>query len=244
MTIEAPLGYPVFLDGRICLIGSGQNSISALDENGNPLWTYFSRSPLTGIDAAGKLILASSLDGTMEIIGEDGSLVYSFEPGGSRIPCIYGSAISPDGAKIALVSGLDEQRFLFLERSGDSYRVAYHENLGQGFRRPVQLAFIDSGNRVAFEREGGLGIFDTGKRTSVTIPLSGKIHAIDDEGEENFLFVITGDGSEKKLVALRYPDRIFLEAPFKSESPFLARRKNELFIGSGDRIMALALRKH
>ncbi|MDR1212213.1 MAG: WD40 repeat domain-containing protein [Spirochaetaceae bacterium] len=243
-TVEAPSGYPVFLNGRLYLAGGDQSSLTALDKDGNAAWTYFFQAPLTGIDAAAGLILAGSLDGTIELISGEGDMVYSFEPGGSRIPCIYNCAISQDGAKIALISGLDEQRFLFLERSGETYQVAYHENLGEGFRRPVQLRFIDSDRRVAFEKAGGLGIFDTEKYESFTLPLTGTVYAIDNEGGGDFLFVITGEEDKKNLVAIRYPDRVFIEAPFRSGAAFLARRGDQLYIGGGQSIIAFALRSN
>ncbi|MDR1430395.1 MAG: WD40 repeat domain-containing protein [Spirochaetaceae bacterium] len=243
-TIASPSGYPVFLDGLCYLAGGDQSSLTALDENGDSTWTYFFEAPLTSIDAASGLILAGLLDGTIELISGKGETLYTFDPGGSRIPCIFNCAIAEDGSKIALISGLDEQRFLFLERSGDTYRVAYHENLGEGYRRPVQLRFIDSGRRVAFERPGGLGIFDTVKRESVTLALGGDIYAIDNEGGGDFFFVITGDENKKNLVAVQYPDRIFIEAPFKSNAAFFARRGDQLYIGGGQSLIAFDLRSN
>jgi hypothetical protein len=242
--VLSPEGYPVFLDGLLCLVGRDQSSLKALDEEGKVKWTHFFPAPLTGLDAAAGLIIAGSLDGAVELIDQNGQLVYTFEPGGSRIPCIYGCAISSDGSKLALISGLDEQRFVFLERSGETYRVAYHEALGEGFRRPVQLAFVDNDRRVSFERQGGLGIFNTENRESLTIPLTGRIYALDREGDGDFLFVITTEESKKNLVAIRYPDRVFIQAPFKSESAFLGRRQNELYIGGGNSLMAFELRSN
>ncbi|MDR0389399.1 MAG: WD40 repeat domain-containing protein [Spirochaetaceae bacterium] len=240
-TVPSPSGYPVFLDGDLYLMGGDQVSLKALDGEGNDTWTYFFGAPLTGIDAAAGAILAGLLDGTIELISSEGVLLYTFEPGGSRIPCIYGCAISEDASKIALISGLDEQRFLFLEKSGDTYRVAYHESLGEGFRRPVQLYFIDSGRRAVFERPGGLGIFDTVQRKSVTLPLRGNVYAIDNQGGGDFLFVITEEGNTKNLVAIRYPERVFLKAAFKSDAAFLARHENELYIGGGQSLMAFEI---
>jgi hypothetical protein len=240
--VSAPEGYPVFLDGRLYLVGGDQSSLLALDGEGQVTWTHFFSAPLTGLDAAAGLILAGALDGSIELIDQSGALVYTFEPGGSRIPCIYGCAISSDGSKLALISGLDEQRFLFLEKSGETYRVAYHEALGEGFRRPVQTAFIDNDRRVSFERREGLGIFNTESLESITIALDGRIYALDGRGDGGFLFLITGEGEIKKnLVAIRYPDQVFIQAPFKSEAAFLGRHENELYIGGGGSLIAFDL---
>jgi hypothetical protein len=239
---SSDLGYPVFLNGRCFLVGSDQSSLQALDEEGTVLWTYFFPAPLTGINAAGGLIIAGSLDGTMELLDMAGRAAYSFEPGGSRLECIYACALSSDGSKLALIAGLDEQRFLFLERSGDSYRVAYHESLGEGFRRPVHLNFIDGDRRVSFERQGGLGIFNTASRESITVALKGRILAVDPQGGGGLLFVITDPGEGKKiLAAIRYPSQVFIEAPFKSESGFLGRRGSELYVGGGSGLLSFAI---
>jgi hypothetical protein len=151
---------------------------------------------------------------------------------------ILGCAISQDASRFALVSGIDEQRFLYLERSGDTYRVIYHEFLGTGFRRPVYVSFIDNDGKIVFEREEGLGIYSIGGRGSVSLGMEGEIAALDDSGDDGFLFVITSQGpAEKRLISIRYPGIIVNEAPFRSGSVFLLRRNKRLYLG-GDLSMA------
>jgi hypothetical protein len=68
--------------------------------------------------------------------------------------------------------------------------------------------------------------------------MEGEIAAIDDSGDEGFLFVVTSQGpNEKRLISIRYPGIIVNEAPFKSNSVFLFRRSNRLYLG-GDLSMA------
>jgi hypothetical protein len=239
LEIKNPGGYPFFLDGRIYIAGKEGNSISAAGSGGEILWTYDFPAPLTCVDAAAGYILAGTLDGTVELLNRMGKQVFpSFEPGGSRLSVILGCAISRDASRLAVISGFDDQRFLLLEQSGDSYRVVFHEFLTDGFRRPVHVAFIDGDSKVVFEREDGLGIYDIASRTSVNIPLKGSIAALDDNGSGGMLFVITSLGPvEKRLVVVRLPETIVMEAPFKSENVFLGRRNNQLYVG-GDLSMA------
>ena len=238
-SIEAPKGYPLFLDNRVFIVGSEQNFIRAINGSGDTLWTYDFSSPVTCVDAAGGNLLAGTLDGEVILLNAAGvPAIAPFEPGGSRLSVILGCAISQDASRLALVSGIDEQRFLYLERSGDTYRVIYHEFLGTGFRRPVHISFIDNNSKIVFELEGGLGIYSIGGRGSVSVRMEGEIAALDDSGDDGFLFVITSQSpNEKRLISIRYPGIIVNEAPFRSGSVFLLRRNKKLYLG-GDLSMA------
>jgi hypothetical protein len=63
--IENPKGYPFFMDNRSFIVGSEQNSITALDQTGEELWTHDFPAPLTCVDAAGGYFLAGTLDGAV-----------------------------------------------------------------------------------------------------------------------------------------------------------------------------------
>jgi hypothetical protein len=244
LSIEAGRGYPLFLDNRIFLLGDEQNAVTALDAAGNVRWTYDFAAPITDIDAAAGLVLVGTLDGTVDLLNENGSRIFFFEPGGSRLSVIYGCRISRDGSKLAIVSGFDDQRFLLLERFGGTYRVSYHEFLADGFRREVSMAFIDGDQRVAFEREGGLGIYHINSRTSLKIPLRGGVIALDESGEEDLLFVITSQPDRKKnLVGIRFPGTIIMETPFQSDHAFLSRQGRRLYVGGGNTLAAFDLGK-
>jgi len=245
LLIEKAKGYPLFLDNRIFIVGSEQNSLTALGPGGEELWTHDYPAPVTCIDAARGFVLAGTLDGAVELIDSLGNPVFTpFEPGGSRLSVILGCAISKDASRLAVISGIDDQRFLLLERAGETYKVIYHEFLTAGFRRPVHISFVDRDNKVAFEREGGLGLYDIVSRTSINLPLEGEIAVLDDSDGDRFLFVITSQGSgEKRFVAVRYPAFIVIDAPFKSNNAFFARRDNRLYLGSDITMVSLKLEK-
>jgi hypothetical protein len=249
-TIDKPRGYPAFLDGRTFIFGSEQNALSETDGSGNILWAYESAAPLTCADAAAGLVLIGSLDGVVEVLDSGGRQKFVFEPGGSRYSIILGCAFSRDGSRIAVVSGIEPQRFLLLERYGNNegYKVIYHEFLESGFRRPVHIGFIDQGRRVVFEREGGLGIHDVGSSKSYKVALDGTALAIDSLGEDGLLFVITGSGKgqsmdQKNLVGIYLPQKVFIRAPFKSGDAFLGRSGSQLFLGGGSTLVSYELEK-
>jgi hypothetical protein len=239
-------GYPFFPDkdgGRVFIVSREQNSLSFIGDDGLPLWSYDFAAPLTCVDAAAGLLLAGTLDGAITVLDASGARVFFFEPSGSRIAVITGCAISEDGLRLALISGLDDQRFLLLEKFGDSYRVTYHEFLGDGFRRPVYVDFVDTDRRVAFERGGGLGLYDIARRTSLTVPLLGSVVAADRNGDAGLLFIVCSvkaqhnAAAEKRFYAIRYPGNIVLNAPFYADNVFLGREGNMVFVG-GDNALA------
>jgi hypothetical protein len=244
--VEKGRGYPLFPGGRIFLMGSEGNSISALDGAGRTLWTYDFAAPLTCIDAAGGIVLTGSLDGAAEVLDDNGRQLFSFEPGGSRLSVILGCAVSRDGSRLGIISGVDDQRFLLLERFGDAadgeYKVVYHEFLEDGFRREVFISFIEDDNWIVFERNGGLGVYKISARRSSKIPLPGTVSAIDASGGGGLLFIISSPREgQKMLIALRLPDRIVMKAPFKSETAFLGRSGSRIYTGGGTTLASFEL---
>jgi hypothetical protein len=248
LTIEHPEGYPFFLDNQIFIAGKERNSLTALDEAGAIRWTYDFAAPLTCIDAAAGRILTGTVDGTVEVLDNSGKRLYIFPPGGSRIAVILGCAISRDGRVMGIVSGIDDQRFLVLEQFGNAenveYKVVYHEFLEDGFRRGLVVSFVNNDNWIIFERQGGLGVYETGTRRSHTLPLDGNIAAVDGSGNDGLLFVISSQGlRQKRLVMARLPDRIIVEAPFKSGTAFLDREETRLYVGGGTTLASFELEK-
>jgi hypothetical protein len=258
--IENPRGYPFFMDGRTFLVGSEQNSISEIGDSGDVLWTYEFACPITCVDAAADLVLAGLLDGTVSVLDRDGKQVFSFAPGGSRYAVILGCAISKDGSRIAVISGIETQRFLLLERFGTfaplgaafpggnsgnvDYKVVYHEFLGDGFRRPVHIEFVENDRWVVLEREGGLGFYEAGSRQSNKVDLKGDLCALDSIGGNGLVFaIVTVSGNEKELVGIKLPGRTALKVPFKSWEVFLGRTDSELFIGGGQTLVSFTLEK-
>jgi hypothetical protein len=237
-------GYPLFMDGKLFLVGEEQTSLSLVNQSGELLWTYDFAAPLTSIDAAADCILTGSLDGTVELLDVSGKRIFFFEPGGSRLAVILGCRISKDGSRLAIISGYDRQRFLLLERFGDSYNTVYHEFLEDGFRHAVHISFVENDHWIAFERQGGLGLYEIETRQSGKVPLQGNIIALDETGSNALIFVISSSGGRSKtLSAIRLPGTMVMEAPFKSETAFFSRQGQELYVGGGMTLASFQLEK-
>jgi len=257
LTLKNKDGYPFFIDNRLFILSSEQNSISELSLKGDTLWSYDFSSPVTCADAAAGLLATGEINGTISLINTNGQLFWTTEPSGSRIPAIFGCAISRDGTRMGVISGIDSQRFLFIEKDNASYKIGHHEFLGKGFRRPVFIKFENDEKKLVYERQGGLGIYDTSSRLSYFIPFEGRVAQMDSSGGDGLLFLITTapeqqDGAngfngevhdKKNLIAIRYPDDIMISAPFKSKSVFLERSKDLIFVGGGRKLACFKIEK-
>ncbi len=232
-------GYPYMADGRTFVVGVEQHSVAEIDENGKERWRRDFEAPITCADAASGMALFGLLDGTVELIGRNGELVFTFEPGGSRLPVIAAARISPDGERIALISGVDPQRFVLLSRSGQTYKVVHHEYLDKGFRRPVLAAFVDKGKYVVFEREKGLEVYDTASRKSAVLDIGGAILAFEDETDDKRFFLIADSGDYRELVGVALPAGVFMRAPYLGQEKYIARRGSRLYLGGDGTIAAL-----
>jgi hypothetical protein len=248
--IDNPRGYPFFLDGRCFLVNSEQNALAEIDRSGAAAWTYDFSGQLTCVDAAASLLVTGSLDGIVTILDNKGKPVFIFEPGASRYPVILGCAISRNGTRVALVAGIDGQRFILLEKFGASpgeYKVVYHEFLEGGFRRPVHVSFAEDDRWVIFERSGGFGVYEIGSRRLRKVRLDGEIQVIDRSGNMGIVFSIVSrslnENNEKELVGIKLPGKVMLEMPFKSGDVFFDRIDSQLLIGGGQTLISFDIGK-
>jgi hypothetical protein len=258
INIPNPRGYPLLLDDRVFVINGDMNALSEINSAGQVMWTYEFGSVLTCVDAAAGLVITGSLDGVITILDSGGERLFYFQPGGSRYEVIAGCAISSDGSRVGAICGVDQQRFLLFERLGNAggdYKVVYHEFLDTGFRRAVMVSFIDDDSRIIYEREGGLGCYNTKARRAIFIPLDGEIAAIGNSGDQGLLFLITSRPQNNELIGIKLPrdrrfgfprssvlrDAIFIRAPFKSEDVFLGRDGPMLIVGGGVTLVSFEL---
>ena len=142
-------------------------------QDGRVLWTQNFLSPLTVLDAAQERTFVGLLDGRAFVFGSSGDLLLEYRPGGSRIEAIYGGAFSDDGKSLALISGLDPQRFVLLEERKNGYRPVTHHDTGTDFRRGVPVGFVAGGGRILYEGNGSVTAVDRVDFIPRDLPIEG-----------------------------------------------------------------------
>ncbi len=147
---------------------------------------------------------------------------------------------------VAAVSGLDRQRLVVMEKRVSAYRVAYHRWLDSDYRRPVDMAFTEEGDRLVFESPEGArayGPFARGGGREIALPAASPIGLGQTLRGGELLALISGSSGEKRLVCATASGRIVVDAPLSAEEAFLRASGDSIYIGADDRIARLDLRE-
>ncbi len=237
-------GLPFFIEDRLFTISTEQNELSSFSGTGEKKWSRVFPSPITCIDGRGSLVAVGLLDGGVQILkAASGVEVYAFAPGGSSYPVILGIRLSEDGTKIAMVAGIDPQRFLIVEESNGAYKVAHHEYLSSSFRRPIALSFLEAGRYVAFETDQGLSVYDSKSGSTHQLKAKGHLLSIANDVVDGRLFALFSTQEGRMLLGAELPDNVFFRAstaePGPEKDAFLLRSGNRLILGSPGALAAL-----
>lgn len=240
------LGYPFFAASRRFVIGPDQASVSELGSDGKIAWTRRFSSIVTTFAACPSVAVFGLMDGSIVGIDSSGTELLNFSPGASRIPGIYGVAVSPDGRTVAAVSGLDRQRLIVLEKRVSAYRVAYHRWLDSEYRRPIAMAFTPDGRRMLFESPDGLVILDTpgkirGHETLIHVDSPVEFGKTVHGGE--FLVFIAGSENKRRLMCVLPSGRVVVNVPLSANQLYLETAGDAVFVGADDRIARLDMRE-
>ncbi|MFQ3546739.1 MAG: hypothetical protein SNJ56_00210 [Termitinemataceae bacterium] len=241
LQIQNPAGYPIFFDSQAFIIGKYQDSIQAVSSSGNTTWQFDTAAPITCLDYKAGHLVIGTLNGMISILNEEGKEIFSYQTGGSRIPVVYGVALSSDAKKVALVSGIDKQRFIVLEKSGASYKVLYHRFLSSNFRRPVLIRFLKKDTYITFEGNTELLSFNLPRKQLYSIPLSQPLLGISDLTNDMLLIVITGENGRNNLHILELPDRILVSSSFSAQQPFTTSHQDLFVLGSNELLLGIKI---
>lgn len=241
MTIPAG-GFVHLANQQTYLFLPGGDGVSQYNDNGVVLWTRVHTAPITAFNSSPKGTVIGYADGYLVCIAPDGKEKFAFYPGGSDYQVILGAAISEDGTQVACVAGIDKQRFLLINITGDQYKISYHTYLESNLRRQVLVEFEKNGDFAFFESGSALGIIDCRKFTKSTVPIEGRVVAAG-KSPGNALFVIlTKNGAKYTLSAIERPDHLVASIRFEAKDAFLIQREDAIFLGSDSRISRIDIR--
>jgi hypothetical protein len=145
------------------------------DRSGETLWDRDFPALMTSVSIQGDFALVGLLDGSLHLLDRRGSPVFEYAPGGSRIPVAVGCALSPDGRRIAAVTGIDPQVLTVLSREGAGFAPVARRVLPDTFRREVRIGFSPDSRLLFLEGRSGAGLFDPGGRSLRWIALPGSL---------------------------------------------------------------------
>ena len=117
-------------------------------------------SPISIFNKKESRSLVGLLNGRFYILDDTDSIIFEYMPAGSRIKGVYGGTLSEDGLEVALISGLEPQRFLLLKERAGSFHFKFQHRLETDFRRPVFMKFVSDDRFVVFEGNNGVVAVD------------------------------------------------------------------------------------
>ncbi len=236
-------GYPFFSAGRLFVLHPDQSGVSEFDPGGRLLWSFEFPSIVTCHSANGRTAIFGLLDGRAMAVTGAGEIEFVLEPGGSRIDCIYGIAISGDSKRVALLSGLDRQRFLVYERTPSGMKEIHASGFLEGLTRPATLAFTGMDRHVFFERPEGVFICDT--RSGVEHALAtGRIVSgpVVLDGGAGF-FLTLDESGEHRLVGVDETGCRIVSRPVRESHVELYAHEDSLYVTVGETLHRIDLER-
>lgn len=232
-------GIPYFSNDRRFLVSPGMDAIGEYRSDGYLAWNYEFPAIITAFEATREFTVAGLMNGMVEGVDRNGARNFSFETGGSRIPVIYGLAVSGSGDAIALVCGLDRQRFIYLERKGGDFRVAHHRYLDSSYRSPVAIRFSADGRFAYFAQPEGISVFDAKKRSFGSVPFVSTNFDVLTEGGKGFVILSSSIPEGRMIICVDPPGRVIFSHLLPSGISFVAMRGESLYLGIDDRVARL-----
>ncbi len=228
--IQTP-AFPYTRNGLLFLINSFKGIVWKVDPvDGEILWQREFISEITFLDAHDTRTLIGLLDGHCVLIHDTGEILHDFRPGGSRIEAIYGGALSEDGTKIALISGLDPQQFILLAEQKKEFHLITSHDTNTDFRRNVLVQFINDSSQAVYESSGTITIVEVDGSGYRQLELPGTLTAWALIEEVDTLAILRSGPSKPELNILTYSEQSIFKASLPEDIRSITARGNRVFL--------------
>ena len=234
-------GYPLLSgDGkRIFNVKTDLTGIIESDKAGEPLWDRDFPSMMTSISLRGESLLVGLLNGTLLLLGRQGSPLFEYAPGESRIPVILGDAVSGDGALLAAVSGIDPQYLTVMRRGGSTFARLSKTALSSDFRREVRMSFSPDSRFLMLEGERSTGLYDPASRRLSWVSLRGTVAGMSFPGRGQYAALAARDGPLAELCIVGPFTAPILRESFPAHELSLGEVDGQLLMGIDDRLLRI-----
>ena len=194
-------GYPLLSpDGsRVFNVNSDLSGIIELDKSGAALWERDFPALMTTLSLQGEALVVGLLNGSLLLLNSQGSPLFEYKPGGSRIPVILGSALAAGATFIAAVSGIGPQYLTVLRRQGSGYAPIVTQVLSSDFRREVRLGFSPDSRVLFLEGRDAAGLFDPSGATLRWVSLRGGLAGVAFAGRGRYAALAAAEGGRVQL---------------------------------------------
>lgn len=235
-------GYPYFKNNLIYVFLAGGASFTKCNSDGSENWTYEGTIPITAFSAKENYTAVGFADGNIKIFNnKNGSIESTFIPGGSDYPVILGIDISDDGQYVASISGHNKQRFVLSHREDTQQKIIFHTFLDSDSPYQTIVHFCNNGNRVIYNYNNELGIYDLKNKENTIVQLKSKIISIQENND--FVFLLGKDKNKYTVSMIEQTNTLAGSFSFDANTAFIHSDENYLYIGKDNSISSIEITK-
>ncbi len=234
-------GYPLLgpEGSRIFNVKSDLSGIIEMDHSGAALWERDFGALMTTLSVQGDALVVGLLNGSLLLINRQGSPVFEYSPGGSRIPVILGSAAAPDGSLIAAVSGIDPQYLTVLRREGSRFAPLATLGLSSDYRREVRIGFSPDSRYLYFEGRQGVGLYDPAGQNLHWVSLRGRLDAAAFPGHGRLVALASREDGRAQIVIEPPAGAAVYREEFPAEELYLGDIDGQLLLGRDGELLRI-----
>jgi len=197
-------GLPFVLNDRSFIISPDRMTISEHDL-GSILWSVTPGSIITSMDVNSDLTLIGLMNGQILLFDPAGEEIFSFFSTESRYSIVYSCALSDDGRRIAVISGLYPQQLICFEFRNESYTAVFREAVDQPFRRNLFMDYSADGKLLYLEVPEGVSVISSSNMQKEFVELDGMIVQSELRGVSELSYLLFENADESILRVFR-PD--------------------------------------
>ncbi len=237
-TIETD-GYPFFTGGKRFILSCDGTSVTSIDDYGGELWSISFSSLVTDIAVNGNYVLAGTLSNGISLIEDNGKVVFKYVPDLSRINTVYGAAMNNDAENILLISGIDPQVVILLEKKGSEYRIMYTSVLEETLRYHRICGFFDDGSAAYIQSRKGLILLDINRKKSREIRLDGTLRRVVRRSRDSLLKTVSVIDGTVHFAAFRPDGSMLYRFAVDGDNPFLDEDGESVYLGADDYLLKM-----
>ena len=182
--------------------------------------------------------LISYVNGQVVLLNEQGKLDNEYISSGSRINSVYGAALSPDSQNIALIAGLDQQRFVFLKKQQTTFLFAYAQQLDDPLRRSQWMQFSVVHPYVFYVNAAGVSVYNFRHQKTRLYTATGDLNQFGEQGPSDIQFFVFNSGSEGTLLATHSTQGELLRVQLSGNHYSLQVHKATIYFGQDNFIVS------
>jgi hypothetical protein len=229
-------GYPFFDQGseRLFVVKNDSTGLTEIMQDGLEKWKAEFTSIITSLDINKDSVLLGLSNGKLKLIDNSGNILYETipeGPEGSKIPIIYGCAVSKQSDKLACISGLYPQWLFLLEGKAYENPNVHYFRLSTDFRREVFIQFSREENYLFFEDKEGLGFLELSSKKAETISFNGQFSGLSEIQTKDIINVLSKDKEDYCLHVYRLKETLLYQEKITSEYCFIINYEEYLLLG-------------